>query len=152
MKIEKIATQYETRYISNDGKMWETEQECQQYEELLADPTPLKKLSFYDSEGNSIDIFARKEIPPFAYLVLTEPIKRYHGKVIKTLLGHRGNDDTSFMLPTKVGVWYNDWSEAYNGGYGWNGWKQEPSIDDLQWEVDYRKRKIEFLKKIQKTY
>jgi hypothetical protein len=149
MRIEKIPVEFEERYIANDGKVWRTEIECQQYEELLADPSPLKDLSFFDSDGNPIDIFQMKEIPAFSYLVLTNDIKRYQSTVVKTIVGYPYACDTdSYRLPTEQGIWYNDWTNACNGAYGSNGWVKQPSIESLQNEINGYQRKIRLFQKM----
>ena len=150
MKVEKIATQYETRYFAEDGREWDSEYLCKQYEELLADPTPLKKLKFFSGDGEPINIFALKSIPPFCYLVLTEDFPQYDSRVIKAIVGNRNNDERSYVLPHFLGVWYNDWSEAYNGGYGFNGWKAVESIQTLKNQIQSRQEKIKLLEKITK--
>lgn len=149
MIVEKIPVKFEERYIANDGKIWQTPIECEQYEELLADPSPLKDLSFFDNCGNPIDIFQLKEIPAFSYLVLTDDIKRYLPTVVKAIVSNgRGCDTASYSLPTERGIWYNDWTNAYNGAYGSNGWVQQPSIEALQCEINNCQRKIKLFQKM----
>lgn len=148
MTIEKIATQYETYYIANDGKKWCREDWCKQYEELLADSSSIKNLQFFNGDGEPIDVFALGEIPYFCYLVLTDEIKNYHWSVIKAIIGNKENDEVSYDLPTSKGVWYNDWSEAFNGGYGYNGWKRVDSIEYLENKIKSCQNKIKLLKKI----
>ena len=148
MTVEKIATQYETYYISNDGKTWRSEEWCRQYEELLADVSPIKNLKFFNGDGEPIDVFALGKIPCFCYLVLTDEIKHYHWSVIKTIVGNKENDEVSYHLPTSKGIWYNDWSEAFNGGYGRNGWVREDDIEYLEIKIKSYQNKINFLKKI----
>ena len=150
MTVEKIATQYETFYIANDEKKWRSEEWCRQYEELLADPLPIKNLKFFNNEGEPIDVFALGKIPCFCYLVLTDTIQEYHWSVVKAIIGNRENDERSYDLPTSKGVWYNDWSEAYSGGYGRNGWKREDSIEYLESKITSCQNKINLLKKITK--
>jgi hypothetical protein len=152
MIVEKIPVEFEERYIANDGKVWRTQIECEQYEELLADTSPLKNLSFFDKDGNPIDIFQLKEIPAFSYLVLTNDIKRYQPKVVKAIVGDPyGSDMSSYTLPTRQGVWYNDWSNAYNGSFGFNGWTQCETINTLLNTIQSCQNKIKFLEKIINT-
>jgi hypothetical protein len=149
MTIEKIATHYETYYVADDGKKWEEENWCRQYEELLADSSPIKSLHFFNSNGEPIDVFALKKIPCFCYLVLTDDIKRYHWSVVKNIIGNKDNDELSYDLPIFKGIWYNDWSSAVNGGYGYNGWVQMETIKCLEDEIKRCQNKINLLKKIQ---
>ena len=149
MKIEKIPVEYEEQYVSEDGKIWKTRWECEQYEELLADPTPLHELSFFDCKGNPIDIFQLKNIPAFSYLVLHQNFKSYSPKVVNAIIGAGCySNDESFRLPTTEGVWYNDWSNAYNGAHGSNGWMREPSINELQRKIKHCQEKIEKFQKM----
>lgn len=150
MKIQKVPVEYEERYISDDGKIWQTRWECEQYEELLADPSPLRQLSFFDYEGNPIDIFQLKDIPDFSYLVLYQNIKSYSPEVVKAIIGSIvwHSSDVAYHLPITKGIWYNDWSNAYNGGYGVNGWVREPDITDLQRQIENCQKKIEKFQKI----
>lgn len=150
MRVEKIPVEFETRYIANDGKMWQTQTECEQYEELLVDQSPLKNLFFFDSDGNPIDIFQLKEIPAFSYLVLTNDIKQYRPTVVKAIVGsYRGSDISSYDLPTEQGIWYNDWTNAYNGAYGSNGRTRQPSVESLQRTIISCQKKIEKFQKMQ---
>lgn len=151
MRIEQVITAYETRYFANDGTVWKRESECRQYEELLVDASPLKKLKFFNSDGEPIDVFALKEIPPFCYLVLTEELPYYDWKVVKAIIGSNKNTDDSYRLPSYCGVWYNDWSNAYNGMNGSNGWKIVESIESLEYRIKAYQNKVELLKKITKT-
>ena len=131
------------------GDLWRTQIECEQYEELLADPSPLRELSFFDNDGNPIDIFQLKEIPAFSYLVLTNNIKRYRPTVVKAIVGSfRDCDTTSYALPTECGIWYNDWTNACNGAYGSNGWVEQPSIESLRCTINSCQKKIEKFQKI----
>lgn len=148
MEIIKIPVEFDTRYVSCDGKQWEYKKQCEQYERLLADPSPLRELSFYDGDGNPLDIFALKKIPAFAYLVLKKDIERYDPEVVKTIIGYQFLTDDSFHLPTAKGIWYNDWSNAYNGAYGANGWTQCDSIKTLLLKIESCQKKIELYQKI----
>ena len=149
MVVKRMPIEFEERYIANDGRVWRTQIECEQYEELLADPSFLKNLSFYDSDGNPIDIFKLKQIPAFSYLVLHNDIKRYQPMVVKAIVGDPYACDTdSYRLPTQQGIWYNDWSNACEGAYGSNGWVKQPSIESMQNEINEYQRKIKFLQKM----
>lgn len=151
MKIEKVPVQYETTYVAIDGKQWSTERQCLQYEALLNDPSPLKKLSFFNGKAEPIDIFAQHRIPDFAYLVIKEPLQEYDWRVVAKIIGDRNPHEASYTLPTKKGVWYNDWSNAYNGGYGFNGWRKQESVATLERKIKLYQDEIDFLKKIEQT-
>ena len=149
MIVKKMPIDFEERYTANDGKIWRTQIECEQYEELLADPSPLKNLSFFDSDGNPIDVFQLKDIPAFSYLVLTNGVKRYQPTVVKAIIGDPYDSGMpSYALPTERGIWYNDWSNAYEGAYGPNGWVRKSTIKDLQKQIEHCQEEIEKLQKI----
>ena len=148
MEIVKIPIEFATQYISNDGKKWKYQEQCEQYEQLLADPSPLRELSFYDGEGKSLDIFALKDIPAFSYLVLKNDIEHYDPEVVKTVVGCWHSSEESFRLPTTKGIWYNDWTNAYNGGYGFNGWVQCDTIDTLRSKIEECQNKIKLFQQI----
>ena len=151
MTVEKIATDYTTYYIANDGRKWRDEEDCRQYEELLADPSPIKNLQFFDKDGNLIDVFSRKEIPWFCYLAITDKIQKYHWSVIKAIIGNEASDESSYQLPTSKGIWYNDWSEAYSGGYGYTGWVRTHDVNYFKRKIEECQNQIELLEKIQKA-
>lgn len=148
MEVIKIPIEFETRYVSNDGKKWKYQKQCEQYEQLLADPSPLRELSFYDAKGKPLDVFALKDIPAFSYLVLKNDIERYDPEVVKAIIGYGYNSEESFRLPTTKGIWYNDWSNAYNGSYGFNGWVQCDTIDTLQLTIEECQNKIKLFQQI----
>lgn len=148
MEIIKIPIEFETRYISNDGKEWKYQNQCEQYEQLLADSSPLRELSFYNAEGESLDVFALKDIPAFSYLVLKKDIEYYDPEVVKTVIGYWYNSNESFRLPTTKGIWYNDWSNAYSGGYGFNGWVRCDTIDTLLLTIKECQNKIKLFQQI----
>ena len=143
MEIIKVPTQFEERYVAIDGKQWSTQYQCEQYECLLSDPSPLKNLLFYDTNGNPVDIFILKNIPHFTYLILKQDIKHYDSSVVKAIVGSN-KDDISFNLPFTAGIWFNDWTNAYNGNCGSNGWRKCPSIKELQSKIKLYQQKIDF--------
>ena len=151
MKVEKIVREYDEVYIAEDGVKWYSENLCKDYEELLKDPSPIKSLKFFDSKGDPIDVFALGEIPKFSYLFIAENrTKYYHWSVVKAIIGKEDNDTDSYDLPCLKGIYYNDWSEAFNGGRGSNGWRRiEESIESLEDKIKRCQKGIELLKKIQ---
>lgn len=151
MEIKKVPTQYETRYIANDGKEWTTKTQCQQYEELLSDPTPLKNLRFYNKKGERIDVFALHRIPDFSYLVLENSVPKYDWEIVRKIIGDNGGSDSTYRLPSADGIWFNDWSNAYSGSFGANGWVREESIEILEYRIETYQEKIELFKKIRQT-
>jgi hypothetical protein len=151
MKIEKVPVEYETTYVAIDGTRWRTERQCLQYEALLNDPSPLKELSFFNGHAEPIDIFAKHRIPDFAYLVIKQPLQQYDWRVVAKIVGDINSQEASYTLPTEKGIWYNDWSNAYNGGYGFNGWCKQESVATLERKVKLYQDKIDFLKKIEQT-
>jgi hypothetical protein len=150
MKIVKVPIEFEEKYISIDGKTWGARHQCEQYEELLADNSILKDLPFYDEKGNRLDIFALKQIPAFSYLVLNQDIKNYDSEVIRIILNGRGSNEY-FQLPSTKGIWYNNWTNAYNGSYGFNGWEKCLTIEQLNNKIKSYQRQIELFEKISKN-
>ena len=148
METIKIPVEYKTYYVANDGKKWKSQKQCEQYEQLLADPSPLRELSFYDNKGKPLDVFALKDIPAFSYLVLRNDIKDYDPEVVKAIIGYSYYSEQSYHLPTTQGIWYNDWSNAYSGGYGFNGWVQCDTIDTLLRKIEECQNKIKFFQQI----
>lgn len=148
MITEKRPVIYKNVYIANDGIIWDKESQCTQYEELLKDLTPLKDLKFFDSKGNLIDIFKEKNIPPFSYLMITKDTERYDREVIQYLVTGKKGDNVSYELPNAIGLYYNDWTEAYSGGYGSNGWVESKSTADLEYIISECQRQIAIYQKI----
>lgn len=150
MRIEKIPVDFEERFIAEDGTVWKFYRECEQYEELLADPSPLRNLFFFDNSGNPIDVFELKEIPISSYLVLSNPIKKYAPKVVQAILKTQRyvSDTDAYALPTDEGIWFNDWSNALNGCYGSNGWKRVSTIKEMENAIENYQKKIKLLQKM----
>lgn len=151
MKEERIVVEYDTIYIAEDGTQWNIAEYCQQYEELLKDPSPLKALKFFDRDGNPLDIFALGEIPEFCHLVIEDSeIKHYHWSVIKAIIGDKGDyHKESYILPNRKGIYYNEWAGAYNGDYYARvGWKEQKSFEWLEEEIKHCQKEIELYKKM----
>jgi hypothetical protein len=149
MEIKKTPVVFEEEFISVDGKSFQFQDTCEQYEQLLLDSTPLRNLSFFDKAGEPLDIFALHDIPPFSYLVLKHDIPDFDPEAVQAIIGA---DDTldfiSFSLPHTVGIWYNDWTNSYSGGYGRNGWRRCPSIEELQATISSCQNQIALLNKL----
>ena len=149
-KIINTTVVKETAFISFDGKEWAWRHECQQYEELKSKQNPLENHHFFDRDGNPFDIFNFGDIPPFVYVVVTKTGKPYFPNVIKELLGVKyKSSDESYCLPFKEGIWYNDWSNAYNGASGNNGWTL-CDITQTQKLAERYKNEVELLTSIAK--
>ena len=148
MKIIEMPVEFKTYYFSNDDKEWKSQKQCEQYEQLLVDPSPLRKLSFYNSNGEPLDVFALRNIPHFSYLVLKNNIEHYDPEVVRTIIGCQDYADESFRLPTTKGIWYNDWSNAYNNRWGANGWVECDTIDTLLLMIKECQHKIKLFQRI----
>lgn len=149
MEIRKIPVVFEEEFIAIDGKVFQYQNTCKQYEQLLLDPTPLRDLSFFDKHGKRLDIFALHDIPPFSYLVLKHNISDFDPEAVQAIIGA---DDTldfiSFNLPHTAGIWYNDWTNSYSGDHGCNGWRRCPSVEELQATISSCQNQIELLNKL----
>lgn len=151
MEIRKIPVVFEEQFIAIDGKVFQFQSTCEEYEQLLLDPTPLCNLSFFDKHGERLDIFAIHEIPPFSYLVLQHEIPDFDPEAVQAIIGADETlDFTSFNLPHTTGIWYNDWGNSYSGGRGRDGWRRCPSIEELQDTISSCQNQIELFNKLQK--
>lgn len=151
MRIEMLPVEYQTFYIAEDGTEWKTEKQCEQYESLLADPSPLKELRFFSCRGERIDIFALGCIPDYCYIhIPNEGIPDFDGEVIRIILGGKEKSDR-YNLPYRAGVWYNDFPSRNSSGWGIMCWKKIDSLFTLKENIRVCQEKIELLEKIYGT-
>lgn len=80
--------------------------------------------------------------------MITKDTERYDGEVIQYLVTGKKGDNVSYELPNAVGLYYNDWTEAYSGGYGSNGWVEPQSTADLEYIISECQRQIAIYQKI----
>ena len=148
MKITKVPIEWKETYIAFDDTIWGSEKLCLEYEELKKDITPLRSLIFFNEDGNTIDIFSKKDIPAFCYLYIPQDIKKYNEQVITMIIKGTQNPNKSFCLPNEKGFYFNDWSNAYNGAYGYNGWCKQENIETCHLKIKKYEKQIQLFQKI----
>lgn len=137
MKIVEKVKVTQKVFVANDGREFDNEYECKVYEQFAPQSVydvVSKYVSFYDDEV--VEAFKRNEIPQFAYLLVKERIPKEVIKYCDLITRYEEN------LPN-IGVWqgnvptlfYNDYSNAYNGSFADNGWKRIGNYHDIEEKI-----------------
>lgn len=137
---EKVITT-EITYIADDGKTFRRKKDCEIYEKYAP-------LSIYDIikdyciiEEEDIEDFKNNITPHFSYIVVTKKIpddKVYYCELLCT--DGVPNLTLKNQEPT---LFYNDYSNAYAGGYGANGWVEKGSKKDIQNKIEEYEKLLE---------
>ena len=132
-RIEKERKDIEIIYKAIDGTEFEYKEDCEEYEDFLNHLDEiLSKMIFFKRVNNDFYQIPLKNLELFDYCYLTDSsfIKyhrffEYYNKIYKNEL----HDFTGF---TRVGFYRRDYSNAMNGGYGFNGWKFIGTMEDIE--------------------
>ena len=128
------------------------------YNDLLENPKVLEKIKIVDEDGNKIPLSTLTDhFPYFCYLEITEdlPFTIYVESLFTYLNNHRNfslHKEDNVSLPREKGFYFNDYSNAYNGGYGSNGFEKLKSMEYLEEEKRVIEVRIERLKKVSKFF
>ena len=114
MKVVKEEVEVRYAYEAIDGKRFSYEDDCRKYEEYLAvkDKVWSDFIFFHqDYETKNFVIVEKPDYFDYA-LVIGDAYEEYR----------RFLPEDFSQLKKKGGLYKRDYSNAYNGGYGWNGW------------------------------
>lgn len=128
------------------------------YNDLLKNPEVLEKVKIVDADGNKIPLSTLTDHFPYScYLEITEnlPFTIYVESLFTYLNNHRKfllNKEYNTSLPREKGFYFNNYSNAYNGAFGSNGFEKLKSLEYLEEEKRVIEAKIEQLKKVSKFF
>lgn len=144
MKTERKIIEEKIIYVADNGKKFKNEYDCEIYEEYFP-------MTIYDIiqeyciiEERDIEDYKNNKIPHFSYLILMKEIpedKRRYCEIIEK--GCSCNGVPSPLYCENPTLFYNDWSNAYNGGYGSNGWKKIGTKEDILKRIEQDKKMLE---------
>ena len=115
--MKRIEEAVEIRYVYEaiDGKKFTSENDCQLYEEYLAIKDKVwSDFIFFHQDYKTKDFIIVEEPEAFDYAVVVENTYAKYRKFLP-----RDFAD----LKRKGGLYYRDYSNAFSGGNGWNGWR-----------------------------
>lgn len=135
MTIEEKVIGTRLIYIANDGKVFQCRRSCEVYEKY----TPL---SIYDIikdyciiEEQDIESFKNNKPPHFSYIIVTKKIPDDKVDYCKILCPTDGVPNLT-LKNQKPTLFYNDYHNAYAGGYGANGWVEKGTKKDIQNKIE----------------
>lgn len=130
MTIEEKVIETRLTYIANDGKVFQRKRDCEVYEKY----TPM---SIYDVikdyciiEEQYIEGFKNNTPGHFSYIIVTKKIPDDKVEYCK-LLSTDGVPNLTLKNQEPT-LFYNDYRNAYAGGYGLNGWREKGSKKEIQ--------------------
>ena len=125
MKVERKVIEEKVIYVADNGKKFDNEYDCEIYEKYF--PMTIYDIiqEYYIIEEKNIEDYRNNKIPHFSYLILIKELpkdKKRYCEIIEKKPNCSGLPSYDYDLEDPV-LFYNDWSDAYNGGYGRNGWE-----------------------------
>lgn len=156
IEAKRIPCEWKEEYSVN-GVTFDSYHEAESYQNLLNNPNILTKLEFVSHKGEKLvanDFLRAKDIPEFCYLKVKEdlPFAIYITSFLYFVNNNQKlwtfNSEINNKLPSKKGIYYNNYSNAYNGGYGRNGFEKIATLEELEIKKKEIENKIERTKKI----
>lgn len=156
IETRRVPCKWEEEYIVN-GITFNSYREAESYQNLLDNPNVLETLEFVSSEGEVLvanDFIRERRIPDFCYLKVTEdlPFDIYVTSFLcfinnnqKICVHHSESND---YIPTAKGIYYNNYTNAWSGGWGNNGFERIRTLEKLEKDKSEIESKIEKTKKI----
>ena len=120
IKKEKIEVVYV--YKASDGKEFKEQRECKKYEDFLAigKGKILNEFKFFKIDNNQI--IELQEPEHFCYcVVIGSKYEEYRHYLDYPYTPYENQNQYSLL--EREGLYYNDWSNAYSGDHGFNGWE-----------------------------
>jgi hypothetical protein len=153
IKTVKTPCKWEEKYDVN-GIRFKDYSVAESYVNLMKHPEVLDSLKFVNRYGQPIPYENFTDsIPAFCYLSVEKelPFVVYVESLFAFLNKHNNFNsrmESNSNIPYAVGIYYNDYTEAFNGGYGANGFTRVSSLDKLYAEKKRLDEKIENVEKI----
>ena len=149
MKVKTKVIRTEKLYIANDGKEFSKERDCEIYEKYYPQTIYdiIKDYCIIEKESD-VKNYKNNTVPVFTYLLVTKEIpddKIDYCKIIeKGSKSYIPNIDYN----NKPTLFYNNWTNACNGGYGFNGWEKIGDKERLEKKIENYKNLLEKYEKM----
>lgn len=156
IETKKIPCDWKKEYSVN-GIAFDSYYEAESYQNLLDNPNILEKLEFVSFNGETLvadDFIKERSIPEFCYLKVTEnlPFNIYVSSFLCFINNHQKifvhHCESNICIPNTKGIYYNNYSSAYNGGWSGNGFEKVSTLEELEKEKNDIEKKINKTKKI----
>ena len=149
MEVKSKVVQIAKTYIANDGKEFSKKRDCEIYEKYYPQTIYdiIKDYCVIEKESD-IEKYKNNKVPVFTYLLVTKAIPDdkidYCEIIEKDSKSYIPNIDYS----DKPTLFFNNWTNAFNGGYGFNGWERVGDKDRLEKKIENYKNLLEKYEKM----
>ena len=143
--IEKQKIVEKVIYIAEDGTEFKDKYVCEVYEKYYKyDILDLvKDYIIFDEKAKKA--IMKNQTPIGGYAVCLEKLPNDMIDYIKMYMKtHYGAKD---LIPIcsefgKNKLYYCNYREAMNGGYGWNGWESQGTRSEIEAEINYKEKQL----------
>lgn len=121
-RIETIITETKIKYVAVNGKEFDTQEECENYEYALEHIEDiLSKIIFFKEKNGIFTQINIDKLGWFDYCYLIDDTYVKYHKYLTWNVKYK-NQLEDFHDIKHIGFYHRDYSNAYSGGYGSNGW------------------------------
>ena len=149
MEVKSKVVQIAKIYIANDGKEFSKKRDCEIYEKYYPQTIYdiIKDYCVIEKESD-IEKYKNNKVPVFTYLLVTKEIP--NDKIDYCKIIEKGSKSyiPNIDYNNKPTLFYNDWTNACNGGYGFNGWKKVGDKERLEKKIEQYQNLLEKYKKM----
>ena len=117
-RIETIITEVKVVYKAINGKEFDTQEECENYEYALEHIEDiLSKIIFFKKQNDTFTQIGIEELGWFDYCYLIDDTYVKYHKYLGWTVKYK-NQLEDFCDIKRTGFYYRNYSNAYSGGYG----------------------------------
>ena len=129
MKEQKRIKKYETIYIAEDGWEFNYKSECLIYEKYYKKNILDLVKNYIIFDSNAVEKISKNKTPMFCYALVIKKLPTELEQYFRILERYKIIEDSTIPLDNDIQyktlprLYYCDYSDAFNGGCGYNGWK-----------------------------
>ena len=153
MKTRKKVIEYETIYVAENGKEFEGKNECLIYEKYYKKNILDLVKNYIVFDSKAIENISKNKTPVFSYALVVKDLPMELKQYFRILKNYELFDDLipideNIMYKPLPRLYYCNYSESYNGGYGWNGWEDVGTTESITEEIEKLQKRIKIIEEL----
>ena len=153
MKTQKRVVEYETVYIAEDGKKFDSKNACLIYEKYYKKNILDLVKDYIIFDNKAIENISKNKTPVFCYALMVKRLPIELVQYFRILEEYEMfNDlvpiDENVMYKPLPRLYYCNYSSSYNGDYGWNGWQDIGTTQSITEEIEKLQKHIKIIEEL----
>ena len=153
MKIKKRVIECETIYVAENGKTFDSKNECLIYEKYYKKNILDLVKDYIIFDNKAIESISKNQTPVFCYALIVKDLPMELKQYFRILKNYDLCDDLipideNIMYKPLPRLYYCNYNSSYNGSCGWNGWEDVGTTQSITEKIEKLQKCIKIIEEL----